>query len=247
MDFFSLVRSRHMVRSFRTQPLDPALVGQLVEAALRAPTAGNTRGTAWLVLSAPPDRARYWDLATTPDWRATSRRWPGLARAPVLALSLTSPHLYRARYREPDKAASGLGGSAPQSTAGAQGAWGAVGKEGVVGDESTVGDEPWPVPYWFGDAAFSTMVLLLGATQAGIASCFLGAFRAGQPILDAFGVPQGWRLFGTVLLGHPDGQDRPSGSLDRPPPSGPRAHLGAWGVPLVSPGTSTAPDPPTPA
>ena len=35
----------------------------------------------------------------------------------------------------------------------------------------------WVVPYWYVDAAFATMTLLLGATEAGIGAAFLGNFR----------------------------------------------------------------------
>ncbi|MGH9088306.1 MAG: nitroreductase family protein, partial [Acidimicrobiales bacterium] len=87
----------------------------------------------------------------------------------------------------------------------------------------------WPVPYWFGDAAFATMTLLLGATDEGLGACFLGSFRGEGPLLAALGVPEGWRLFGAVLIGHPDGADRPSASLDRPGPSAAeRVHHGRW-------------------
>ena len=85
------------------------------------------------------------------------------------------------------------------------------------------------VPYWFGDAAFSTMTLLLGATDAGLGRCFLGNFRGEVALLGALGVPAGWRLFGAVLVGHPDGQDHRSPSLDRPGPSAAdRLHRGRW-------------------
>lgn len=189
-----------MVRSFADRPVDPDLVDGLLDQALRAPSAGNTRGTAWLVLAGPDQTATYWAHATTGDWRARSPRWPGLSRAPVVALSLASPPAYLARYGEADKAGSGL-------------------------DEA---EGAWPVPYWFGDAAFATMTLLLGATGAGLGACFLGNFRGEAALLEALGVPEGWRLFGTVLLGHPDGHDHRSGSLDRPVPAGGRVHRGRW-------------------
>jgi nitroreductase len=206
MEFSEAVRRRHMTRSFSAQPLDAALVDRLVAGALAAPSAGNTGGTAWLVLEGPAETAVYWDTATTADWRARSRRFPGLSRAPVIALSLTSPPAYVARYGEPDKAASGLG------PAGGPGAW--------------------PVPYWFGDAAFATMTLLLGAAAAGIGAAFLGNFRAEAELGRALDVPEGWRLFGAVLLGHPDGADHRSASLDRTPPApGARLHRGRWGGP----------------
>jgi nitroreductase len=195
-----------MVRSFASAPIASELVDRLLGDAVRAPTAGNARGVAWLVLEGA-QTADYWQLTTTPAWRATSRRWPGLAPAPVVALCLTSPAVYVQRYSEPDKASSGLG--APPS--------------------GGTGTAAWPVPYWFGDAAFATMTLLLGAVDVGLGACFLGNFRGETDLLHRFGVPGGWRLFGSVLLGHPAPGDHRSASLDRATPSRWRAvHRGCW-------------------
>lgn len=206
MELTEALRRRRMVRSFADRPVDADVVDELIVATLRAPTAGNSGGTAWLVLRGS-ETGTYWAHTTTEAWRGRSRRWPGLSRAAVVALSLASPALYVARYGEPDKRASRLG--PPESGGG--------------------GAPAWPVPYWFTDAAFATMVLLLRATEAGLASCFLGNFRGEDDLLSALGVPDGWRLFGAVLLGHPDGDDHPSPSLARPRPSATeRIHHGRW-------------------
>jgi nitroreductase len=197
------IRRRHMVRSFSTQPIERSLLVSLIADARRAPSAGNTRGTAWIILSGKEETAGYWEHATSPDWRARSRRFEGLARAPAIALSLCSPPAYLRRYGEADKRDSGLG------PAGGEGAW--------------------PVPYWYGDAAFATMLLLLRATDAGLGAAFLGAFRGVAPLKQAFGVPDEWRLFGAVLLGHDDGRGRPSTSLSRSDPTTPLVHEGRWG------------------
>jgi len=195
------IRRRHMVRSFSDRPVDGAILETLVELARRGPSAGNTAGTAWVVLR-DAETDRYWSRATTEDWRRGSRRWPGLSHAPVVALSLCSPEAYLDRYGEDDKRSSGLG------------------RDG--------GLEAWPVPYWFGDAAFATMLLLLAATDAGLATAFLGAFRGEADLLSHLRVPAGWRLFGAVLIGHPAGHDRPSDSLARDRAGSPRVHWGAW-------------------
>ena len=73
------------------------------------------------------------------------------------------------------------------------------------------------------------MAVLLGAVDAGLGACILGTFRGEAVLATRLGVPQGWRLFCAVALGHPDGNDRRSPSLDRP--LGPRAdriHRGRW-------------------
>jgi hypothetical protein len=116
-------------------------------------------------------------------------------------LSYASPDAYVARYAENDKSASGLG----------------------------AGTHQWPVPYWYGDAAFGIMAVLLGAVDAGLGACVLGNFRGEESLAASLCVPNGWRLFGAVLLGWPDGDDRRSKSLDRIAPSPEtRIHRGRW-------------------
>ena len=206
MELTAAIRRRRMVRSFAATPVDPGLVDRLLEDALRGPSADNTRGVAWVVLQGD-DTATYWEHATTTEWRDTAPRFPGLSRAPVVALSLCSPAGYVERYSEEDKEGSGLG-SAELGGGGA---------------------EAWPIPYWFGDAAFSTMLLLLGTTAAGLGAAFLGNFRGEGPLLGALSVPTGWRLFGTVVIGQPDGEDHPSPSLRRPPsPGSGVVHRARW-------------------
>ncbi len=80
--------------------------------------------------------------------------------------------------------------------------------------------DAWAVPYWMGDAAFGVMSALLAAVDEGLGACMLGNFRGEAALASALGVPDGWRLFGAVALGRPDGADHRSPSLDRPVPVG---------------------------
>jgi nitroreductase len=202
MELHEAIRRRSMVRSFSTEPVDEGVLDRLLADALRSPTAGNTGGTAWVVLEGPEQTSAYFDATTDEAWRRDSARWEGLRRAPVILLSYTNPDLYLARYGEPDKAGSGL-------------------------DRGT---DAWPMPYWVGDAAFGVMAVLLGAADAGLGACFLGAFRGEAELAERLGVPGGWRLFGAVALGRPDAHDHPSPSLDRPgPKTAERIHRGRWG------------------
>jgi nitroreductase len=203
------IGTRRMVRSFSTRALDPPVLDVLLDDALRAPSAGNTRGVAWLVLEGPAQTATFWECTTDPAWRATSARWPGLSRAPVVCLALSSPRPYLDRYSEADKP-PGLG-------------------HGWAGG---AGESAWPIPYWFGDAAFSAMTLLLGAVDAGLGACFLGTFRGEDRLRAALAVPEDWRVFGSVLLGYPDDQDHRSASLRRAAtPRAAAVHRGHWSAP----------------
>jgi len=179
MEFHEAVRRRAMVRSFAQDALAAEVVEGIVRAALRAPSAGNTGATAWVVLRGAAETEVYWDATTDSAWREASPRWEGLRRAPVILLAYSSAELYVERYAEPDKAASGLG----------------------------TGIGAWPVPYWTGDAAFGVMTVLLAAVDAGLGACVMGNFRGEEALGSALGIPQGWRLFSAVLVGRPDGAD----------------------------------------
>jgi len=199
MSLEEAVRRRRMVRSFSGRPLDPAVVDRLVDLAIRSPTAGNTGGWAPVVLAGPSETWTFWHATTSASWRARSRRWPGLSRAPVIVVLLTRPAAYAERYRQADKASSGLGAL-----------------------------ERWPVPYWFVDVGMAAMTLLLGARASGIGACFLGNFRGEAALLEALGVPpeEGWRYAGAVVLGEPGDDDPPSSSLARG--RGVQVHRGRW-------------------
>src|SRR4051812_15545246 len=95
-----------MVHAFDRRPIDPALIDHLIDVARRAPSAGFSQGTDFLVLDDPAALDRFWDLTDDPDFR----RDPGtLAVAPpVVVLAFADPTRYVARYSEPDKIAFGL-------------------------------------------------------------------------------------------------------------------------------------------
>jgi nitroreductase len=76
-------------------------------------------------------------------------------------------------------------------------------------------DVEWVVPYWFVDAAFATMALLLGATDRGLGAAFLGNFRGEDALRAVLGVPDRLRWLGAVLLGEPLQPDPPSTSAGR--------------------------------
>jgi nitroreductase len=160
-----------------------------------------------VVLEGQQQADAFWQATTTPDWRERSRRWPGLSRAPVVICVFSHPGAYLDRYGEPDKKGSELGRSA-----------------GGGG-----GEAPWPVPFWFVDAGFAVLLMLLSATDTGLGACFLGNFRGEANLCDVLGVPAGRRYFGAVLLGEPGGEDPPSPSLRRERrPLEAALHRGHW-------------------
>ncbi len=188
-----------MVRAFQPDPVEPAALTRILDAASRAPSAGFTQGLDLVVLEGSAQTSRYWDL-TLPDPDARARfRWQGLLVAPVLVIPVVDPGAYAARYGEPDKAATDLG---------------------------TV--EAWGVPYWWVDGGAAVENVLLAAVAEGLGALLFGLFDHERAVLDELGVPEGWRAIGTIALGRPapDEPGRSSGRARRPLDE--LVHRGRW-------------------
>ena len=107
MEFADVVRRRRMVHVFEQRPVDPALVDHLLEIARRAPSAGFSQGTDFLVLDDAVALAQFWDLTDDPQFPRGDGERAGAP--PVVVLAFADPGRYLDRYREPDKIAFGLG------------------------------------------------------------------------------------------------------------------------------------------
>lgn len=85
------------------------------------------------------------------------------------------------------------------------------------------------VPYWMVDTSFATMLILLSAADVGLGALFFGLQGRDDTLLNALGVPAGFRPIGAVALGWPDHKDHPSPSLARGRRSGESVvHRGHW-------------------
>jgi nitroreductase len=107
MEYTELLRKRRMVRSFTDRPLASAVLDRVVAAGLRGPSAGFTQAVDLLVLHGPEETGRYWDAAL-PEPARPGFPWPGLLRAPLLVVVLSSEDAYRRRYAEADKGQAGF-------------------------------------------------------------------------------------------------------------------------------------------
>ena len=100
MLFAEVLRRRRMIRSYdpaRSVPADA--LDAILNAALRAPSAGFTQGVSLLILSSATERETFWQAAAA----ANSRWLRGMHTAPVLVAVWTSEEAYLDRYAEPDK------------------------------------------------------------------------------------------------------------------------------------------------
>lgn len=200
MEVDEALRRRRTCRSFLDSDVPDGLLGEVLGAASSAPRAGNTWSMGLLVLRGP-DREAYWDV-TLPTGDARDRfRWPSLLRAPVLVVPYVDPSAYVERYSDADKAVTRLG----------------------------IGLEAWSVPYWWIDGGAAVMAVLTAATAAGLGTALFAQFDHEPAVRDRFGVPGHLRALGTVAVGWPADDDRPSRSALRGrPPLGRLVHHGRW-------------------
>jgi nitroreductase len=106
VEFEQLLQQRRMVRAFDGTPIAPDVLERILDAARRAPSAGNSQGWGFVVLEGP-ETHRFWDV-TLPEHRRAAFRFPQLLDAPVIVLPLADKRAYLSRYSEPDKEHTGL-------------------------------------------------------------------------------------------------------------------------------------------
>lgn len=102
MEFSEVVRRRRMVRNYTGESVDRDSLERIVAAALRAPSAGNTRGQSLVVVTDPGIRASIAKLAGEEAYVAAGFD-PWISGAPAHLVVCVSEAAYHARYREPDK------------------------------------------------------------------------------------------------------------------------------------------------
>jgi nitroreductase len=175
MEYAQILRSRRMIRHFTEEPLAEDVIERIVEAGLRAPSAGYSQGVSMLVLRSDEARQRLRAAHSEENRSWSSSVASAVFAAPLLIVVLASKNVYLDRYAEPDKG------------------W------------TDRDERRWPVPYWYVDAGCVTMLLLLAAIDEGLGALFFGMLPQDIPTFrETFGVPVDVDLVGCVAVGHPD-------------------------------------------
>ncbi|MGI9584205.1 MAG: nitroreductase family protein [Acidimicrobiia bacterium] len=185
MEFREVVARRRMVRNYTDQPVAPDAIDRIIDAGIRAPSAGFSQGQRFIVVT-DIDKRHAVARAAGEDEYVAEGFDPWISSAPVHVILCADKAAYLSRYSEPDKA-------------------GADGRASV--------EEDWIVPYWWVDAGASMMAILLAAVDEGLAAGFLGA-HAFDEIQEAMGLPQDVLIVGVTTIGH-GAPDRTSASLSR--------------------------------
>lgn len=203
MEFADVVRHRRMVRNYDpARPVPPELIDKLLDYAIRAPSAGFSQGWGFLVLTSEADRELFWQVSSPPEGGPPDSWLAGMRRAPAIVVALSNKEIYLDRYAAADKG------------------W-------------TDRDEAhWPVPYWDIDTGFASLMMMLGAVDEGLATCFFGIPpEQTATFRGAFGVPIEYTPIGALSIGYAD-VDRRSPSLKRGRrPVDEVVHRGRWRQP----------------
>jgi nitroreductase len=178
MEFQDAVLRRRMVRDFSADPVSRSDLEQIMFNATRVPSGGFSQGSAYVVLTEPAQRRKFWETTSGPEWRGESESVE-LTRAPVVIIPLSNKQTYLDRYALPDKAHTPLS------------------------DEGH-----WPAPYWDIDTGFGVMLILLTAVDLGLGALFFAIFRGEEQLLESLGIPPGYRTIGAIALGHPTPGER---------------------------------------
>jgi len=196
-----------MVRSFQLRPVPPEAVSEIMDNARRAPSAGFSQGSAFLVIEGEAEARAFWDL-TYPIARRAEWRWPGLFNAPVVIVCLSSREAYLDRYAEPDK------GHTDRS-------------------ESRWPVPYWDIDTGFAAMIIllSAVDLGLGALFFGLGG--VGSGMRGETdfsrLRDAYLIPDTYRPIGAIAVGYA-ASDMPNPSLKRGRrPAETVVHRGSWG------------------
>jgi nitroreductase len=185
MEFKDVVRRRRMVRNYSEEAVAVDAVERIVEAGVRAPSAGFSQGQRFVVVTDVAGRAAVAEAGGEALYVADGFD-PWISRAPVHIVVCVDKNAYLSRYSEPDKA-------------------------GPDGEPSVESD--WVVPFWWVDAGASMMAILYAAVDEGLAAGFLGA-QSFEGLHETLGIPEIVSIVGICTIGHPTA-DRPSGSLKR--------------------------------
>lgn len=123
--------------------------------------------------------------------------------APLIVVPFAHEQAYVDRYRQPDKAAT-----ARQS------------------------GTDFPAPYWFIDAAFGAMLVLLGAIDEGLGAFYfsVAANRQGvESFLERIAVPTGFWPIGAIAVGYPSSNEtRPGRGVIPQKRREEKLHIGRW-------------------
>ena len=95
MEFQEVVRRRHMVRTFTSEPVPRAALDRILGNAVRGPSAGFSQGQSFLVLTGA-ELTTFWAVAGDAVFESARM-------APLVIVPMSCKRAYLDRYAQPDK------------------------------------------------------------------------------------------------------------------------------------------------
>ncbi|MBO0867578.1 MAG: nitroreductase family protein [Micromonosporaceae bacterium] len=199
MEFEAVVRRRRMVRNYDPQRPVPEPVLQRLLDLAIRAPSAGFSQGWGFLVLTEPADRDRFWSATAQPGQPPDAWLTGMRRAPAIVVAHGNRDIYLDRYAAEDKG------------------W-------TDRDEAR-----WPVPYWYIDAGFASLLILLGAVDSELGACFFGIPPERIPdYRAAFEVPGAYTPIGAVSLGYP-APDRRSPSLRRGRrPVAEVVHRGRW-------------------
>lgn len=102
MEFRDVIAGRRMVRNYLSDPVPIESLNRIVDAGIRAPSAGFSQGLGFVIVTNAETRLAIAGLADEGKYVAKGFD-PWISRAPAHIVITVSEEVYRVRYQEPDK------------------------------------------------------------------------------------------------------------------------------------------------
>ena len=102
VEFQEVLRRRRMVRNYLPDPVATEALERIVQAARRAPSAGFSQGTGFVIVTEPELRTAIAASCHESEYVAAGFD-PWISRAPAHIVLCVSEEVYHRRYRESDK------------------------------------------------------------------------------------------------------------------------------------------------
>src|SRR3954452_3956153 len=173
MELTDILRRRRMVRAYRPDPIEPAVIERILRAGRRAPSGGFSQGQAFVAVT-DPELRRGVAGAMDEQLYVSQGHAPWISTAPLHVIVTVDEERYHERYRQQDKLS-------------------------VTGGVEI----SWPVPYWYVDAGAAMMLLLLAAIDEGLVAGLAGHPEQEARLGELLGLPAGVVPIGVVTVGHP--------------------------------------------
>jgi nitroreductase len=177
-----ILKQRRMVRHYDPAPIPRDSIERIIRTVRRAPSGGFSQGQRLVVVTNGDTRARIAQLLHEDEWVAQGSE-RWLSVAPVHIVVCAREQDYHDRYNEPDKLA-------------------------ITGGVEI----EWPAPFWFVDAGAAMMLLLLAASDEGLAAGVYGVTVPEMPQFKALlGIPDDVAVVAGVTIGR--GRPDPNAKL----------------------------------